>query len=547
MPEDEKPILEAISPQEQRIRAITRLYYSKPAVQQALLEFAKNREFVPRYFEGFGKRPDTLVYPSDVMNLVMKGATSFHASEEIWHDPFLLRTDMHPTEISSMRSGWDLLVDIDSPYLDYSKIAANLVLETLEKYGIKNYGIKFSGNKGFHIIVPAAAFPSLFAGQEMHAMFPEWPRAITEFILNEIRPAYNKQLLALGINFSALEKRTKFSKEDLLETKCPNCGKPSKKVAIATFKCNRCASTIEREYSPSKRKLKCIEPSCPGHYEVQEEREHNECEACGFNSRDKHSISSKKVTYSREMKKGEEKYASEFTEELSAEKLGSLDLVLVSPRHLFRAPYSLHEKTSLSSVVIKKENLASFTPKDADPLKVNVLPFCLLSKENEAERLLQVSLEWKSRQTANEEKKSKTYDREYESINPEGITEDMFPAPIKKLLKGLVEGRKRGLFILITFLRALNFPPAAITSRVYAWNKKNNPPLKDGYVKSQLDWHIRQKRKILPPNYDNPSFYKDLGLLDKSPSAKNPIVEVVRALHKNKDSSQPNSFYSKGR
>jgi len=40
---------------EQRIRKITHLYYSRQDVQQAIFEFAKNREICPTYFEGFGK------------------------------------------------------------------------------------------------------------------------------------------------------------------------------------------------------------------------------------------------------------------------------------------------------------------------------------------------------------------------------------------------------------------------------------------------------------------------------------------------------------
>lgn len=42
---------------EERIRKLTHLYYSNPEVQRVLFEFSKNREVVPRYFEGFGKRP----------------------------------------------------------------------------------------------------------------------------------------------------------------------------------------------------------------------------------------------------------------------------------------------------------------------------------------------------------------------------------------------------------------------------------------------------------------------------------------------------------
>ena len=69
---------------EQRIRGLTQLYYSKQEVQKAIFEFSRHKEVCPRYFEGFGKRPDVLQYPGDIFELVKKGATSFHCSEEIW-------------------------------------------------------------------------------------------------------------------------------------------------------------------------------------------------------------------------------------------------------------------------------------------------------------------------------------------------------------------------------------------------------------------------------------------------------------------------------
>ena len=50
---------------EERIRKLTNIYYSNPEVQKVFLEFSKGREVIPRYFESFGKRPDTLIYPSD--------------------------------------------------------------------------------------------------------------------------------------------------------------------------------------------------------------------------------------------------------------------------------------------------------------------------------------------------------------------------------------------------------------------------------------------------------------------------------------------------
>ena len=99
----EIPETKEISEKEKRVRAITKLYYSNPKVQEVLLEFSKNREVVPRYFESFGKRPDTLQYNSDIMGLVNKGATSFHASEEIWHNPLEINSDMSSKELENMR------------------------------------------------------------------------------------------------------------------------------------------------------------------------------------------------------------------------------------------------------------------------------------------------------------------------------------------------------------------------------------------------------------------------------------------------------------
>ena len=126
---------------ELRIRAITRMYYSNPKVQEAILKFSRNREVVPRYYEGFGKRPDSLQYVSDILGLVNKGATSFHSSEEIWTDPLKINSEMSRREMDEIRKGWDLLIDIDSPFLDCSKIATKLIIAALEQHGVKNYGI----------------------------------------------------------------------------------------------------------------------------------------------------------------------------------------------------------------------------------------------------------------------------------------------------------------------------------------------------------------------------------------------------------------------
>ena len=36
--------------------------------------------------------------------------------------------------------------------------------------------------------------------------------------------------------------------------------------------------------------------------------------------------------------------------------------------------------------------------------------------------------------------------------------------------------------------------------------------LKEGYTKTQLSWHKKQKQNILPPNCSNKSYYADIGV-----------------------------------
>lgn len=513
-----------------KVKKITKLYYSNPKIQQAITEFSQNRETIPRYYQGFGKRPDTLQYPSDVTGAAGKGATSFHCSEEIWHNPLEINSEMSQQEFSNIRKSWDLLIDIDSPFLDYSKIAAELIIEVLEKYGIQNYAIKFSGSKGFHIIVPGKAFPETFKSIKTSEMFPEWPRAISEFLLYEIRPKYNRIVSSLGIDFKALETRTNLKKEDITTTVCPNCQQPTQKLRQkVTFKCDRCNQIHERpNYKLTKRRLRCTDDLCSGYFQVIKKEDYFFCENCKTSSINKLHNSDKKIVYSKEAKSS--LHSSKFKEEVSGEAIASLDLVLVAPRHLFRSPYSLHEKTALASIVINKEDIKNFSPSQANPLKVKeIKSFYPTSKKNEALRLLEAAIAWKSIHSAEEEQQLKKKYQNYEKIKVEGVTEDLFPKPIKKLLKGLAEGRKRGAFILITFLRSLNFSPEYINKSLRDWNEKNDPPLKEGYLRSQIDWHIKQKKQILPPNYANKNFYKDLNLLGSNsmPKYKNPISEVL--------------------
>ncbi len=451
-----------------------------------------------------------------------KGATSFHASEEIWTDPLAISSNMLPEELSKLRKSWDLLIDIDSPFLDCSKIAAKLIIAALEQHGVKNYGLKFSGKKGYHIIVSGKAFPEEYNGMKMSESFPEWPRAICAYLMSHIKREYNKEVGKILAD-SDIEGRTSLKKEDLKEVQCTQCGKAARTGELVKLRCSLCdLETERRDMKITKRRLRCLNDTCAGILEVIDSKKYFYCDDCKDPEKESLALSSDKYPECFEELQG-----------VNAEKIAALDLVLVAPRHLFRMPYSLHEGTALASVVIKKEQIDSFLPRDANPLGVKIIDYFPKNEPGEARQLLAAALEWKKNITGSEEKAIARKYSNYEKIDIGKVSESMFPAPIKKLLKGVKDGKKRGLFILITFFRSIGFSPEYINSKVREWNKLNEPPLKEGYIKSQIDWHLKQRKTILPPNYSNQSFYKDIGLLDNNPTAKNPVAEVARKIRKN--------------
>jgi DNA primase catalytic subunit len=408
---------ETLNSKEQRIRKITHLYYSKPEIQNILFEFSKDREVCPRYFEGFGKRPDSLQYPNDIFELVKKGATSFHCSEELWKNPLKIETGMAEKQLNELRKGWDLLIDIDSKYIDYSKISAQQIIKLLNFYGIKNIGIKFSGSKGFHIIVPWKALPKEINGIKTSDMFPDWARIVVQYIIDSI-------------------------KKELID-KITDLSRPSK--YIKDFQ-------VSEEVMP--------------------------------------------------------------------------DLILVSPRHLFRMPYSLHEKTSLSSVVLSEEELKNFQLTDASPMNVKIKSFMPNSKEGEASRLFMEALDW-FKSKSHETKKSES-SFAFKPIKFENLSENNFPPSIQKILLGVKDGKKRALFILINFFRSINMEKEEIEKRIFEWNKKNTPVLTDGYIKTQLLWSFR-KPPVMPPNYDK-DYYKGIGIAPtlEEINSKNPVNYMVK-------------------
>jgi len=498
-----------------KVQIIAISHYARKDIQQAMFEFCKNRETIANFNNKFfAKRPDCFDYSSDILNAAKKDATSFHCSEELWENPLNINTDMTPEQYNEIKTGWDLLIDIDSPFLDYGKIAAKLLINELEQHGIKNYGIKFSGSKGFHILVPFKAFPKELNGLQTKNQFPDWPRAIAQYLFKKIRNPMNEEILKLSSKEKLKEKG-----ELISEYLCPKCNKPTKTKTIGKYICPdiKCKTVVESMKSNRKEML-C--PGCNGKMLRQSQREIQYCESCKINAAKLEATSSFGGVQQKNI---QQKFKEEITIKSTED---SVDIVLVSPRHLFRAPYSLHEKTAYASIPLDKTQIQDFRPSDADPIKItkikSFMPNC---KEGEATQLLKEAL----KEAEKNKPKEKTKKYEGASIDIQGlsINEDMFPPIIKKLLSGIKnDGRKRALSILLSFFTSLEFPQNFIEEKITEWNKANHHPLKEGYVKSQIAWSIKNKR--MPPNYDKP-VYKEFGPQSSLEiGIKNPINYTIK-------------------
>jgi len=51
---------------------------------------------------------------------------------------------MDEQQANELRTGWDLIIDIDSKYIDYSKISAEVIINILKFHGVKKHWNKNS-------------------------------------------------------------------------------------------------------------------------------------------------------------------------------------------------------------------------------------------------------------------------------------------------------------------------------------------------------------------------------------------------------------------
>ena len=417
-------------------------HYKRKEIQEEIIANAKNREVAVRFGEkGFGKRPDILRYERDILELAKQGVTSFHASEELWENPLMLNPGLRKSELDNIRIGWDLILDIDCPSWKISKIIAWLILTALKQHGVSSYSIKFSGNKGFHIGVPFEAFPKKIGNSETRLLFPEGPKKIALYLLDYISRNYitvseDNDIIFGGkfkVNAQHIEKIK--TKEKLMEYYCKECGK---KLIL----------------KDKKEKIEYVCPKCGERVILEEDLPYIKCSNCDYPF-----MENMKRKFSKRIEKSKTSICScgstEYEERVNPLAIIEVDTLLISQRHLYRMPYSLHEKSGLCSLPFNPHNILKFEKKYAKPENLKVSKFRFLDKRNvrpnEAKQLLLQALDFSIKEE-HEIKEDKEYDTPLTAIQ-----QKFFPPCILKGLEGLEDGRKRFVFALINFLTCVGW------------------------------------------------------------------------------------------
>ncbi|MFB6291966.1 MAG: hypothetical protein ABEI58_01070 [Candidatus Nanohaloarchaea archaeon] len=205
-------------------------------------------------------------------------------------------------------------------------------------------------------------------------------------------------------------------------------------------------------------------------------------------------------------------------------------------RHLFRMPYSIHDGSWLVSLPLEPEEIPSFEKEDAEIDSVGFeTGFLEEYEEGEATNLAVQAMDFISdRQEEEREERRKRADREFETPE-DAIPEEYWPPTIQNILEGLEDGRKRALFVLINFMNTVGYSWPEIRSRIWEWNEENAEPLRESYVKSQLNWHEKRDETVPPPNYDAKGYYKDMQVYEGDPleeKVSNPVSYAFRQVKK---------------
>lgn len=404
---------------------------------------------------------------------------------------------MRQRDLDGLRSGWDLVLDIDCKNWELTKLITSLLVKIIRSFGISSVTVKFSGNKGFHIGVPSEAFPKKIHGKDIHTLFPEGPRRIAFYLIHILEE--NQELVkTLSEKSVDIAKSLNINPDELLVKVCMNCG---------------------TKQPLSEKKCEFICPFCEHRVLTSENLRYMNCEKCS-KMMVKHDY-----TAGLCLNCGKR----EFKERLDAARIIELDTLLISSRHLYRAPYSLHEKSGLVSVPIDINNILTFDKKEAQPENL-VIKHPFLSHDaraDETARLFLQAFDFTIPQKEKENKRNAAIE-----VPATAIPEQHFPPCIQRIAQGMEDGRKRALFILINFLRSVGWSYEQVEQYVKAWNERNPQQLRENYVVGQLSY-AKRKKPVLPPNCDNIAYYQSLGIKCADTictRCKNPVNYAKRSV-----------------
>jgi hypothetical protein len=174
-------------------------FYSRQSIINAIAEVAKDREVVSVFRDGrFGKRPDVIQYPQDVLQAVANGTVAFHGSVERWQQPMKLDVGLNKSDLDKLRIGWDAFIDIDVDNFEIAKMSARKILDALKDHGVTSYNIKFTGGGSFHIGIPFESMPERINMIPTSQMYPELMQKIVEYLKWYVRDGLKEELQNFG-------------------------------------------------------------------------------------------------------------------------------------------------------------------------------------------------------------------------------------------------------------------------------------------------------------------------------------------------------------
>lgn len=421
-------------------------FYKRKDIIDALLEQAKGKEIGTCFnMKFYGKRPDILTNEDDVITLANSGVTSFHISEETWSNPMMLNSNSNKKSMDEIRTGWDLILDIDVSNLEHSKACAHHIIKFLEKNDVPVFA-KFSGGKGVHLAIPFEAFPTVFNGIETSKLFPDGARFLIDYIRESIRTDFTNY----------------FHKN---------------------FDVSKLEDQALREF----------------------------------------------VASGNDQNKFKDEYY--FEGRFNPFKIIEVDTVAVSPRHLYRMLYSVNEKSGLVSVPIQNDKILdfNFSMAEIDNVQADLKFLSRDVKAGSACKLLTQAYDMQIKKILSEEQRKSRVNSEPRDIPK--LPEEYFPPCIQKIIGGLIDGKKRSMFILQNFLSNVGYTAEDVDLYLHEWNEKHEEGLRESYIKGQLKHHMKNNQRVLPPNCDNKAYYVDMGFCNPDNTCakiKNPVTYSLR-------------------